>query len=160
MKKRLCAMLSVVALCFSLAGCQNNSASQPDGEAQPVATEQPANPLAETKEGMVGTWVVERYEIYEGPLKDMAEQATKMGYPVGSEHIFTEDGYFENTALKMTTTYEVINDHQISCVTMIGDTVEEIYDYELNGDELVLYGNYTGDFASYGHCNAMYFKRK
>lgn len=165
MKKRLCAVLSVVALCFSLVGCSSGK-SAPSSEnvtkpdTQTTVTAEPADPLAETKEEIVGTWVVEKHEIYEGPLKAMTEQATNMAYPIGSEHIFTEDGYFENGALNMTTTYRVINDYQISCVTMVGDTVEDIYDYELNGDELVLYGNYTGDYASYGHCNAMYFKRK
>ena len=160
--RRIFSGFLALVLGVSLAGCNNTgvSSDQPSEAVSSVATEQPADSLADVKEGIVGVWVVEKHEIYEGPMKDFAEQSTNMAYPIGSEHIFTEDGIFENSALKMSTTYKIINDHQISCVSMVGQTVEDIYDYRLNGDELILYGNYTGDFASYGHCNAMYFKRK
>ena len=111
--------------------------------------------------------MVERSEVYDGLLKRMAEQWTQEYYYDGSEHVFTADGVYKATDGKYETTYEVLSDTKIKCVTVIvfGDATEQygeeqIYDYELNGDEFVLYGNYYINGVTMGHCNAVYFKRK
>lgn len=116
--------------------------------------------LEATREGIVGTWVVVKNEIYEGPLKWLAEQWIDEYYYEGSEHIFTADGIFKCAGGKYETTYEILSDTKIKCVTVIGGEGEQIYDYELNDDEFVLYGNYYMDDIAIGHCNATYFKRK
>ncbi|MBE7019032.1 MAG: S-layer homology domain-containing protein [Ruminococcaceae bacterium] len=119
-----------------------------------------AGSLEEVREGIVGTWVVVKNDIYDGPLKWLAQQWVDEYFYEGSEHIFTEDGIFQCAEGKYVTTYEILSDTKISCVTVIGGDGEQIYDYELNGDEFVLYGNYYMDDVVIGHSNATYFKRK
>jgi len=119
-----------------------------------------AGSLEEVREGIVGTWVVVKNDIYDGPLKWLAQQWVDEYFYEGSEHIFTENGIFQCAEGKYVTTYEILSDTKISCVTVIGGDGEQIYDYELNGDEFVLYGNYYMDDVVIGHSNATYFKRK
>lgn len=149
--------MSTVAIC-SLVGCGNKEDTKIENENNEIVSQTPQNEETENN-GIVGTWIVEKNVAYEGPMKEIAEQALNIFYYNGSEHEFTEDGTFKSADEKIITKYEVLSDNKISCVTINnGETV--IYDYELNGDEFILYGNYTGDYAHLGHSNAVYFKRK
>lgn len=106
-----------------------------------------------------GTWVVEENEIFDGPMKSTAKNLAETYYPIGREFIFKDDGTFQSSDGKLSTKYEKISDKQLSVVAMnTGETM--VHDYELNGDELIIYGNYNGDYAHYGHSVATHFKRK
>ena len=133
------------------------STETPGAEEIPVSSN---GSVEEVQKGIVGTWVVVKNDIYEGPLDWLAQQWVDEYFYEGSEHIFTEDGIFKCAEGKYVTTYEILSDTKISCVTVIGGEGEQIYDYELNGDEFVLYGNYYMDDVVIGHSNAVYFKRK
>lgn len=115
--------------------------------------------LEEVTESIYGTWVVEKTVAYEGPLKEMARQMYDIYYYDGAEYIFNEDGICQGPQDGVTSTFEVISDTQITGVS-VTDGQEYVHDYELNGDELILYGLYTGSYANYGRCGAIYFVRK
>ncbi len=151
-KKVVAFVLSVVAIC-SLAGCGNKEDTKAEKPNNEVVSQETEN------NSIVGTWVVTKTEVYDGPLKAMAEQITNTYYYVGSEHEFTADGIYKSDDAKLPATqYNILNENQIIMNTYNGEST--IYDYELNGDEYVQYGNYTGTYAHLGHSNAVYFKRK
>lgn len=156
-KKVVAFVLSVVAIC-SLVGCGNKEdtkAKKPNNEVVSQETEK-----AETdNNSIVGTWVVTKTEVYDGPLKSMAEQMVNTYYFVGSEHEYTADGIYKSDDANLPATqYNILNENQIIMNTYNGEST--IYDYELNGDEFIQYGNYTGTTANLGHPLAVYFKRK
>lgn len=157
MKKIIALVLSVVLIC-SLAGCANKETNPAQSNNGSVS--QKTETTEKTKSNsIVGTWVVEKTEVYDGPLKEMAEQITNTYYYVGSEHEFTADGIYKNADGTLTTNYSMLSENQI-IMTEIGSGNAIIYDCELNGDEYVQYGKYTGTAANLGHSNAVYFKRK
>ena len=157
-KKKIIALaLSIAAVC-SFAGCAEKEETKTDKPADEIVSEETEN--TETAEnGVVGTWVVEKHEAYDSPLKQMAEEMLDVYYYEGSEHTFKADGTFESGDGKIKLTYKVISDTQMSWVD-VNTGVENINDYVLSGDELILYGNYTGDYAHLGYSNATYLKRK
>lgn len=155
-KKRVVSLCLSLILVFSFAGCKNK---------EDIKTEKPNNEIvsgekAKTENNsIVGTWVVVKTEVYEGPLKAMAEQMVNTYYFVGSEHEYTADGIYKSDDAKLPATqYNILDENQIIMNTYNGEST--IYDYELNGDELVQYGNYTGTAVDLGHPMAVYFKRK
>ena len=153
MKKIIALALSVVVIC-SLAGCANKETTPAQSNNGSVSKK------TETENNsIVGTWVVTKTEVYDGPLKEMAEQITNTYYYVGSEHEFTADGIYKNADGTLTTNYSMLSENQI-IMTEIGSGNAIIYDCELNGDEYVQYGKYTGTAANLGYSNAVYFKRK
>ena len=112
-----------------------------------------------TFSALEGTWVIEKNEIFDGPMKSTAQNMTETYYPIGREFIFKDDGTFHSADGKLSTKYEKINDKQLSVIAAnTGETM--VHDYELNGDELIIYGDYTGDYAHYGHSVATHFRRK
>lgn len=155
-KKRVVSLCLSLILVFSFAGCKNK---------EDIKTEKPNNEIvsgekAKTENNsIVGTWVVTKTEIYNGPLKGMVEQITNTYFFVGSEHEFTADGVYKNADGTYSTKYSILDENHISMTDMSsGDST--MYDYELNGDEYVQYGIYTGTASHLGHSNAVYFKRK
>ena len=161
-KKVVAFVLSVVAIC-SLAGCGNKEdikAEKPNNEvvSQETEKEQTEN------NSIVGTWVVEKTEVYEGQYKLMAKQLVDTLYYVGAEYEFTADGVFKNADGTLTTNYGILSDNLIHMKVVAGDGTrnENVNEYELNGDEFVLYGNYYSDSNStepLGRVSATYFKR-
>lgn len=159
-KKRIIAIvMSVVTIC-SFAGCSDK---------EDTKTEKPKNEIVsqETAEtdnnGLVGTWVVTKTEAYDGPYKSMVEPALNIDHYVGAEYTFTADGFCKNAAGTMTTTYSILNDHQILTKVVNGPRSENVSEYELNGDEFVLYCHYYSDNNSkvpLSRTAAIYFKRK
>ena len=85
---------------------------------------------------------------------------TNAYFPIGSEHQYTADGIYINADGVHSTKYKILDENHLEMTTLEGNIATVIYDYELNGDELVQYGNYSGDYAKYGHSNAVYLKRK
>ena len=155
-KKRVVSLCLSLILVFSFAGCKNK---------EDIKTEKPNNEIvsgekAKTENNsIVGTWVVVKTEVYEGPLKAMAEQMVNTYYFVGSEHEYTADGIYKSDDANLPATqYNILNENQIIMNTYNGEST--IYDYELNGDEFVMYGNYTGTAVDLGHPMAVYFNRK
>ena len=66
---------------------------------------------------------------------------------------------YKNADGTYSTKYSILDENHIS-MTDMGSGDATMYDYELNGDEYVQYGIYTGTAAHLGHSNAVYFKRK
>lgn len=152
-KKRIIALvLSIVAICC-LAGCGDKDDTKAGKSDKGVVSQEKG------KTDLVGTWVVTKSEAYDGPLKAMVEQLLSTYYYVGSEHVFTADGVFKTADGKLATKYSVLDENHIT-MTDLGSGEAVIYDYELNGDEFVMYGNYTGLAADLGHSNVVHFKRK
>ncbi len=153
-KKRVVSLCLSLILIFSFAGCKNREDSKNDVDGS-VSTETIEN---KTENSIVGTWVVEKNEFYDGPLKEIFKQQVECYYPVGSEYIFTDDGICKSADGKANTTYKILSDNKISFIAVNnGDTV--INDYVLNGDSLVIYGCYT-DNVHTGYIGATYYKRK
>ena len=160
-KKRVVSLCLSLILVFSFAGCKNK---------EDTKTEKPNNEIVSEEKSqtennsIVGTWVVEKTEVYEGPIKAVMEQIAETYYYVGAEYEFTADGVFKNADGTITTNYSILNDNQILMKVVVGNTSENINDYELNGDEFILYGCYTGSnadlYADLGYPSATYFKRK
>lgn len=168
-KKVVAFVLSVVAIC-SLAGCGNKEDIKAEKPNNDVVSQETENEKTENN-SIVGTWVVEKTEVYDGPLKELAQQVADACYYVGAEYEFTDDGIFRNVDGKIPDTqYSILNDNQIlmKVVKVVGtgdkNIDENINDYELNGDEFILYGCYTGSYADFyensGYPCATYFKRK
>ena len=151
MKKRLLALGLLLALICSFAGCQSKE------NVENKTSTEPAESKAE--ESLVGTWVVVKTEVYDTSLKAMTEQITNTYFYVGSEHEFTADGVYKNADGTLTTNYSVIDKNHLT-MTEVGGGNAILYDYELNGDEYVQYGNYTDTSGHVTHSNAVYFKRK
>lgn len=162
--KKIIALILSLTLLSSLTGCRHNAPAESEKEDKPknetVSQKKPEIQDAPAENNsLVGTWVVTKTEVYDGPLKAMAEQLTNTYFYVGSEHEFTADGIYKSADGKMTTNYSILDENHIT-MTEIGTGNAVIYDYELNGDEYIQYGNYTGTAADLGHANAVYFRRK
>ena len=154
--KKLIAFILCLSTLTAISACgkkEDTKKDIPNNEVVSQETEKTEN------NSIVGTWVVTKTEVYDGPLKAMAERITNMYYSVGSEHVFTADGVYKTADGTLTTQYSMLSENQI-IMTEIGSGNAVIYDCELNGDEYVQYGNYTGTAAHLGHSNAVYFKRK
>lgn len=152
-KKIIALVLSVVAIC-SLAGCGNKEETKTEQSNNEVVSQ-------ETENNIYGIWVVEKYEVYEGPLKDYFEEIGKQCYYQGAEYEFTEDGYMifcKDPSL--ITSFELISNNQMKITPVIGEgNSNSIDDYELNGNSLIIYSRYD-DYEKYGRTGAVYFKRK
>ncbi len=48
----------------------------------------------------------------------------------------------------------------LSTIISVSDGKTQRQEYELDGDTLIQYGLYSGDFSKYGIANAIYYKRK
>lgn len=156
-KKVVAFVLSVVAIC-SLVGCGNKEDTKTEKPNNEVVSQETEKEQTDNN-SIVGTWVVTKTEVYNGPLKSMVEQITNTYFYVGSEHEFTADGIYKNADGTITTNYSILDENHIT-MTDIGSGDATMYDYELNGDEYVQYGIYTGTASHLGHSNAVYFKRK
>lgn len=160
-KKRIIALvLSVVAIC-SLAGCGNKEDTKTEKPNNEVVSQETEKEQTDNN-SIVGTWVVEKTEVYDGPLKSMVEQIANTYYYIGAEYEFTEDGIFKNADGTITTNYSILDNNKIHMIAVVGNRSENVNDYELNGDELVMYGSYHSDNSNeiLGHSSATYFKRK
>lgn len=157
-KKVIAFVLSVIAIC-SLAGCGNKEdakAKKPNNEVISQETEK----AKKEHNSIYGTWVVEKYEVYDGPFKRDWEKIFEKYYYQGSEWEFTnENKVVCYTDKNLTTSFKIISDTEIEIIAVNNGKAER-HEYELNGDTLILYGLYSGDFSKYGRANAIYFKRK
>ncbi len=142
----------MVAIC-SLAGCGNKEETKTEQSNNEVVSQETEN------NSLLGTWVVEKNEVYDGPLKEMTEKTMNILYYVGAEYTFKEDGTFSNADNSVSIKSKVLNDKQIQWEDIITGQ-KSSSDYELNGDELIVYANYTGDYADLGYAGATYYKRK
>ena len=157
MKKSIIFILCLSVL-ITFSGCGNNEDTKSEKPKNEVVSQETEKEQTENN-SIVGTWVVTKTEVYDGPLKAMAEQITNTYFYVGSEHEFTADGVYKNADGTYSTKYSILDENHIS-MTDMGSGDATMYDYELNGDEYVQYGIYTGTAAHLGHSNAVYFKRK
>lgn len=154
-KKRVVSLCLSLILVFSFAGCKNKKDIKNDID-NDISTET----LEEkTTKSLLGTWVVEKNEVFDGPLKKEFEEMGEIYYYVGAEYEFTEDGKFQNFDGTISVKYEILNDNQMSA-TPLNSNEKLVYDYKLNGDEFILYGCYTGSCADLGYPSATHFKRK
>lgn len=151
-KKIIALVLSVVAIC-SLSGCANKEDTKTEQSNNEVVSQETEN------NSLLGTWVVQKNEVYDGPLKREFKEMGDIYYYVGAEYEFTEDGKFQNADGTIAVNYEILNDKQISAAPL-NSNEKLVYDYKLNGDEFILYGCYTGSYADLGYPSATYFKRK
>lgn len=157
MKKSIIFILCLSVL-ITFSGCGNNEDTKSEKPKNEVVSQETEKEQTENN-SIVGTWVVTKTEVYDGPLKSMAEQIVNTYYYVGSEHEYTADGIYKSDDANLPATqYNILNENQIIMNTYNGEST--IYDYELNGDEFIQYGNYTGTTANLGHPLAVYFKRK
>lgn len=155
--KKLIAFILCLSSLTLFSGCGKKEDTKKDTPNNEVIAE--TENAKTDNNSLVGTWVVTKTEVYDGPLKKMAEQITNTYFSVGSEHEFTADGIYKNADGTHTTKYSILDENHLT-MTDIGSGEAVIYDYELNGDEFVQYGNYTGTAAHLGHSNAVYMKRK
>lgn len=157
MKKSVLFILCLSAL-ITFSGCGNKEDTKTDKANNEVVSQ-----TAETEEtennSLLGTWVVEKNEVYDGPLKEMTKSTLNILYYVGAEYTFKEDGTFSNADNSVSIKSKVLNDKQIEWEDIISGQ-KSMSDYKLNGDELVVYANYTGDYTDLGYAGATYFKRK
>ena len=158
-KTRLLALGLSLALICSFAGCKNKEDVKNEDVENKTSSE---TVESKTEDSIVGTWVVTKTEIYDGPLKSMVEQIANTYYYIGAEYEFTEDGIFKNADGTITTNYSILDNNKIHMIAVVGNRSENVNDYELNGDELVMYGSYHSDNSNeiLGHSSATYFKRK
>lgn len=154
MKKILIALLSLSAI-LSVAGCKEEEKEQTQPTSEP--NEVVVSTVEQEEETIVGKWVVEKNEVFDGPLKREFQEMGEMYYYEGAEYEFTEDGEFKNTDGTISITYKVISETNIEATTMTGETY--VYDYELNGDKLILYSCYTGAYEDLGYPAATHFNR-
>ena len=155
MKKILIALLSLSAI-LSVAGCKEEEKEQTQPTSEP--NEVVVSTVEQEEETIVGKWVVEKSEAFDGPMKNQFQEMLKVYYYEGAEYEFTEDGEFKNPDGTLKTNYKVISDTQIEIDTITGE--KSVYDYELDGDKLILYACYTGDFVGMGYPGAVCFNRK
>lgn len=146
-----------ISLLFLFGGCSKDDAKVEEETTEITAEETISADTSE--DSLLGTWVVKTYEVYDGPLKREFEEQGKVFYFEGAEYTFTEDGRFTNADGSACIQYEVLDGNQISA-SPIGSTEKLVYDYVLDGDNLILYGCYTGDFEGMGYPCATYFTRK
>lgn len=155
--KKIQLLFLCVSLLLVFGGCSKEDAKT-EVEAPKITREQPSS--ADTGEdSLLGTWVVQTYEVYDGPLKREFEEQGKLFYFEGAEYTFTEDGQFTNADGSACVSYELLDGNKISAAP-IGSTEAMVYDYVLDGDTFILYGCYTGDFEDMGYPCATYFTRK
>lgn len=165
-KKRIISLILSLMVIIPLAACGNKEEpkEQPDSAValqDKAETTETENTQTEN-DSIVGTWVVEKTEVYDGPYKAMLEPSLNADYYVGAEYKFTADGICKSADGTMTTTYIILNDHQIHTKVVEGPRSENISEYELNGDELVLYCHYYSNDSNLplSRTGAIYFKRK
>lgn len=152
-KKIIAFALSVVAIC-SFVGCSNKEETKTEKNNDEIVSQETEN------NSIVGTWIVEKTEIYDGPLKQWMKETFDKYYPVGSEWEFTADNKIKSCSDEsLTTNYRLISDTEIEIIAINNGEVNK-QEYELNGDTLIQYGLYNGDFSKYGRANAIYYKRK
>lgn len=155
-KKRVVSLCLSLILVFSFAGCKNKEDTKIEKPNNEIVSEEKSQT---ENNSIVGTWIVEKTEIYDTSLKFMTEKITNKYFYVGSEHEFTADGIYKNLDGTITTNYSIIDENHIT-MTDVGSGDSSIYDYELNGDEYIQYGIYTDSSGHVIHSNAVYFRRK
>ena len=166
--KRILIICLLLTLLFTFSGCGEKEEPKKDDIKQEDVTKEDAKEEnspsekedAKTSNSIVGDWVVEKNEVYEGPMKATAEKAMEVIYYVGAEFTYHEDGTFTSVDFKnVEMKYNILSDNQMEWINVTtGQT--DVNDYELNGDNLVVYCHYTGDYASAGYAGAIYFTRK
>lgn len=152
-KKVVAFVLSVVAIC-SLAGCGNKEDTKAEKPNDVVVSQETE------KNSIYGTWVVDKYEVYDGPMRIFMLETFEKYYYQGAEWEFTKDNKIvccEDRTLA--TPFKILNDNELEIIS-VNDGKTERQEYELNGDTLIQYGLYSGDFSKYGRANAIYYKRK
>ena len=155
-KKIIALVLSVVAIC-SLAGCGNKEDTKTEQPNNEVVSQETEKEQTENN-SIIGTWVIEKYEVYDGPIKRQCEEMCKEWYYSGAEYEFTQNEFKSVIDEKLTTKYKILNDKEMEILTLANEAL--IYDYELTGDSLVLHSNYTGSLANMGYCMSLYLNRK
>lgn len=161
MKKSIIFILCLSAL-ITFSGCGNKEDTKKEKPNNEVVSQETEKEETENN-SIVGTWVVEKTKVYDGPLKSMVEQIANTYYYIGAEYEFTADGIFKNADGTITTNYSILDNNKIHMIAVIGNRSETVNDYKLNGDELVMYGSYYSDNNSneiLSHSSATYFKRK
>ena len=163
--KKLVAFILCLLTITAFSGCGKKEDAQKDMlDNEVISQETEKEEVKETENNsLVGTWVVTKTEVYDGPLKAVAEQLANTYYYVGAEYEFTDDGIFKNADGTITSNYSILDDKQILMEVVIGNRSKNVNEYELNGDEFVLYGNYYSDNNSMvplSRASATYFKRK
>lgn len=154
-KTRLLALGLSLALICSFAGCKNKEDVKNKDVENKTSTE---TVESKTEDSVIGTWIVEKYEVYDGPIKRECEELCKQFYYSGSEYEFTQDKFKAVFDESLTTTYKILNDNEMEILTLANESL--IYDYELTSDSLVLHSNYTGNLEPLGYCMSLYLKRK
>lgn len=152
MKKAILFVLCLSTI-IAFSGCGNNEDTKTEKPNNEIVSEETEN------NSIIGTWVVEKNEVYDGPLKEMTEKTMNILYYVGAEYTFKEDGTFSNADNSVSIKSKVLNDKQIEWEDIITGQ-KSTSDYKLNGDELIVYANYTGDYSNLGYAGATYYKRK
>ena len=175
--KKIIILILCLSTLVAFTGCgskDDEKAEKPEKEAVSQKAEDTKNeadapkeeeqdPVEKVKADIVGTWVVEKSDVYESPWKAITQQIAKTYYYPGAEYEFTADGIFRKTDGTLTSNYEILSDSRISMKSVVGDnTGNNENDFELNGDEFILYGDYYDDTYSVplGRAGATYFRRK
>ncbi|MBQ2896716.1 MAG: hypothetical protein IJE46_00130 [Clostridia bacterium] len=158
-KRIIALVLSVVAIC-SLAGCGNKEDTKTEQPNNEVVSQETETVESKTESSIYGTWVVDKYEVYDGPMRVFMLETFEKYYYQGAEWEFTKDNKIVCCEDKtLSTPFKIISDTELEIIS-VSDGKTERQEYELNGDTLIQYGMYSGDFSKYGRANAIYYKRK
>lgn len=156
-KKRVVSLCLSLILVFSFAGCKNK---------EDIKTDKPNNEIVSGEKAEIdnnsiyGTWVVEKTEVYDGPMRVFMLETFEKYYYQGSEWEFAKDNKIVCCEDKtLSTPFKIISDTELEIIS-VSDGKTQIQEYELDGDTLIQYGLYSGDFSKYGRANAIYYKRK
>lgn len=156
--KKIITIILCLSTITAFSGCGKKEDAQKDMPDNEVISQETEKAQTDNN-SVIGTWIVEKNEVYDGPMKEIVEQTMSTMYYPGTECVFKEDGVYEVKNNSMVMKYEVLSDTQMQWEN-ISTGQKDINDYELNGDELILYVHYTGGYSHLGHAGATYFKRK
>lgn len=156
-KKIIALVLSAVLIC-SFAGCGNKEDTKAENANNDVVSQETVE--SKTEDSIYGTWVVDKYEVYDGPMRVFMLETFEKYYYQGAEWEFTKDNKIVCCEDKtLSTPFRIISDTELEIIS-VNEEKTERQEYELNGDTLIQYGLYSGDFSKYGRANAIYYKRK
>lgn len=157
MKKSIIFILCLSAL-ITFSGCGNKEDTKTEKTNNEVVSQETEKAKTENN-SIVGIWVVEKTEMYDGPMKDYFKKEFDMYYYPGAEWEYTEDKIIYCKDTRLSTSYRLLSDTEMEVISVNEGKVMK-QEYELKGDTLIQYGLYEGDFSKYGRANATYYKRK
>ena len=119
-KKRVVSLCLLLILVFSFAGCKNKEDTKIEKPNNEIVSEEKSQT---ENNSIIGTWVVEKYDVYDGPIKRECEEMCKEWYYSGAEYEFTQDKFKSVFDESLTTTYKILNDKEMEILTLANEVL-------------------------------------